>query len=71
MTPRSIEKAIKMMIRGIHTPYEDKLKSILNLFIENTTENDIPINESFIFKPGEKISWLKLQKLMRHETITE
>ena len=71
LTPRSIEKAIKMMIRGIYTPYEGKLNSILNFFIENTTENDIPINSTFIFKPGEKISWLKLQKLMRHETITE
>lgn len=70
-TPRSVEKAIKMMVRGIHTPYESKLKPVLNILIDNNTENDIVINSEYTFKAGEKISWLTLQKLMRHETITE
>lgn len=71
MTPRSIEKAIKMMVRGINTPYESKLKPILSILIDNNTEHDIVVNSNYTFKAGEKISWLTLQKLMRHETITE
>ena len=71
LTPRSIEKAIKMMVRGINTPYESKLKPILNILIDNTTGQDIVVNPEYTFKAGEKISWLTLQKLMRHETITE
>lgn len=71
MTPRSIEKAIKMMVKDIQTPYEAKLKSILNMFITNDTKHDIPVNAEYTLKVGETISWLKLQKLMRHEVITE
>ena len=69
-TPRSIEKAIKMMVNSVETPYESKLKSILNTLIQNTTGNDINIGE-FIFKVDEKISWLKLQKIMKNGTINE
>jgi hypothetical protein len=69
-TPRSIVKAIKMMVADIKTPYESKLKPILNNLIENTGESDLTIGD-YIFKQSEKISWLKLQKIMKHGTITE
>ena len=69
-TPRSIVKAIKMIIADIDTPYASKLKPILNNLIENTSENDIQIGE-YTFKKNEKISWLKLQKMIKYGTITE
>ena len=69
-TPRSIVKAIKMIIADIKTPYETKLKPILNNLITNTAESDLTIGE-YIFKKDEKISWLKLQKIMKNGTITE
>ena len=69
-TPRSIVKAIKMIIADIDTPYATKLKPILNNLIENTSENDIQIGE-YTFKKNEKISWLKLQKMIKYGTITE
>lgn len=69
MTPRSIEKAIKMMLLDVPTPYEVKLKPILDNLVENTAE-DIQIGE-YLYKKGEKISWLKLQKLIKNATITK
>jgi hypothetical protein len=69
-TPRSLVKAIKMMIAGVKTPYESKLRPILNNLIENTGEEDIKIGE-YVFIKNEKMSWLKLQKMMKHGIITE
>lgn len=72
-SPRSIEKAINMMINSIPTPYENKLKDILNLPVENKTDKDIQIGE-YTFKVGESIFWLELQKLIKNKqnaTITE
>mgnify|MGYP003501077257 FL=1 len=63
-TPRSIVKAIKMIIAGIETPYAVKLKPILNGLIENTSENDIVIGD-YTFGKNEKISWLKLMQLYK------
>lgn len=69
-TPRSIVKAIKMMIADVNTPYDAKLKPILNNLIENTSKKDIVIGK-YIFGKNEKISWLKLQKIIKNGTITE
>lgn len=60
MTPRSIEKAVNMILNKIETPYQNKLVPILKNFIENNTGNDIQHGD-FIFKANEKISWLDLQ----------
>ena len=69
MSPRSIEKAIKMILSEIHTPYEVKLKPILETKVENNTDQDI-VKEDFIWKSGEFISWLKLQKINKNEINT-
>ena len=69
-TPRSIVKAMRMMVADINTPYSSKLSPILNNLITNTSGSDLTIGE-YIFKKDEKISWLKLQKIMKHGTITE
>jgi hypothetical protein len=65
-SPRSIEKAINMMINDIPTPYESKLKNILNLPVINESGNDIQIGD-YTFKAGESIFWLKLQKLIKQK----
>ncbi len=67
-TPRSIEKAIKMILAGVNTPYEKKLTPILNEMIMNNTGKDITLGET-TWKANEMISWLKLQKL-KNETDT-
>lgn len=69
-TPRSIEKAIKMILKDVPTPYETKLKPILETKILNTTENDVSLGE-FVWGKNTPISWLTLQKLMKNETITK
>jgi hypothetical protein len=69
-TPRSIEKAIKMMLADVKTPYEIKLKPILETKILNITENDISLGD-FLWTKNSPISWLQLQKLMKNETTTE
>lgn len=61
-TPRSIEKAIKMILKDVNTPYDIKLKPILNSLIQNTSQQDIQIGET-VWKVNEMIPWLKLQKL--------
>ena len=40
-TPRSIDKAVNMIIRGIPTPYEAELKPILETLIENKLNKEI------------------------------
>lgn len=69
-TPRSIEKALKMMLADIKTPYSIKLKPILNTLIPNNTGNDIQIGES-VWKNNESMSWLNLQKLKNNAIITK
>lgn len=69
MTPRSIEKAINMLLNDVPTPYSAKLKPILDTLITNDKEIDLPIGD-YVWKVSEKISWLKLQKLLKNETIT-
>lgn len=62
MTPRSIDKAIEMMIYNVDTPYSDKLKPILNGPIKNILPTPIDIN-GYRLEPNEMISWLKLKQL--------
>lgn len=69
MSPRSIEKGIKMILAGIPTPYEAKLKPILETKIANTTGEDIIIGD-FTFEKDSKQSWLKIQKLIKNEANT-
>jgi len=61
LSPRSIDKAIDMIIKGVETPYETKLLPILNKIVENTTGEDIPYGDGKVWKSNEKISWLKLK----------
>ena len=69
-TPRSIVKALKMMLVDVKTPYSSKLKPIFDMLIPNTTERDIQVGD-YLWKSNESIQWLKLQKLKNNEIITK
>ena len=60
-TPRSVDKAVEMIIKNANTPYKTTIKPILNVLIENTKE-DAKLKSGYIWKKNEKISWLDLQK---------
>jgi len=64
-TPRSIEKALKMILKDVSTPYSTKLKPLLETKILNTTENDVSLGD-FVWTKNSPISWLQLQKLMKN-----
>lgn len=64
---RSVDKAVNMMIKGAPTPYESKLKTILNFIIPNNSGQDIPIGE-YVFKKDETMPWLALKKLEYNAT---
>lgn len=60
-TPRSVDKAVEMIIKNANTPYKTTIEPILNVLIENTKE-DAKLKSGYIWKKNEKISWLDLQK---------
>ena len=68
-TPRSLDKAISMMIVECPTPYEEKLMPILNLPIKNITKKNIKLPNGESFAPNEMMPWLTLVKHMKNEII--
>lgn len=68
-TPRSIDKAINMLIHGVKTPYSNAISPILDEFIENTSDSIIKIGERD-FHPNEKMKWLDITKLRKGYEIT-
>ena len=60
-TPRSIDRAIEMLIKGAPTPYYKDLSAILNKLVSNDTDQTIPVGD-YNWEPNEKISWLDLKK---------
>ena len=64
-TPRSIDKALSMILREVKTPYEKDLLPILEKPITNATEFDIILEGESKWLKGEMIPWLKLAKEIR------
>lgn len=63
-TPRSLDKAINMMICGVSTPYSATLLHILDELITNTSSTVIKIGaENFL--PNESRSWLNIKKTIK------
>lgn len=62
-TPRSIDKAVNMIIHGIPTPYDPTIKPILETLIENKTKNNVKLEEDKELVPNEQISWLQLIRI--------
>lgn len=62
-TPRSIDKAVNMIIHGVKTPYEDHLMPILVRPIDNKLKGSIDLGDGNELKEGEVIPWIQLLKL--------
>ena len=62
-TPRSLDKAVMMMIHDVPTPYEGVLKPILDTPVTNPFKVDIDLPDGTTLAPSEMISWLKLIRL--------
>lgn len=75
-TPRSLFKAVNMIVEDVETPYKKELEPILNDFITNDLDEKIvlkkPVRKTkdnagepgIYLQPGEMISWLEL---IRHK----
>lgn len=75
-TPRSIDKAVNMLLNTIKTPYSREVLPILEEVIENSLPDPIELSEGLILAPGELTTWLKLIQHKRkikqeNETITK
>lgn len=62
---RSVDLAIDMMIKEVPTPFESKLKSILNIKIKNSSGKDITLSDGSIYLKDEMKSWLELKRKNR------
>jgi len=62
-TPRSIDKAVDMVIKGIPTPYEPIIKPILGTLVENKTNKNVILTDGKEMVPSEQIPWLQLIRL--------
>jgi hypothetical protein len=72
-TPRSIDKAVSMIINDVPTPYTDTILPILNELVGNPFESPVDLSDGRTLEPGEMIKWLELIKLKmkKNETIKE
>jgi hypothetical protein len=72
-TPRSIDKAVNMIINNVPTPYMDELEIIVSELIKNKTKEPIKLKGRKTLKPDEAIPWLSLirykKKIKQNETI--
>jgi hypothetical protein len=78
-TPRSVDKAVNMILKKVPTPYEETIKPILSEMIKNPFDEEVVLEEEEgkepkLLRPGEMITWLELIKIKekinkKHETI--
>ena len=64
-TPRSIDKAVNMLINSVPTPYNATLEPYLNTIIDNKLKQRVKLNEERYLEANEQISWLELVKLKK------
>jgi hypothetical protein len=62
-TPRSLDKAVNMIIHNIPTPYEHVVKPILETFIENKINKNVKLEGETELVPNEQIKWLDLIRI--------
>ena len=65
-TPRSIDKAVNMIINDVPTPYKSELLMILSETIENKLTEPIKLSKDRSLEVGEMITWLDLIKLKQN-----
>ncbi len=62
MSPRSLDKAVNMIIHDVPTPYKNILLPILSELITNTLDETIYLSEEKSLAPMETMPWLELIK---------
>lgn len=62
-TPADLDKAVRMIIKGMDTPYEPIVKPILETLIENKTNKNVTLADGKEMVPNEQLSWLQLIRL--------
>lgn len=65
-TPRSLDKAINMIIHDVPTPYSTVVLPILSELVENKFEEPITIGKNRVLSPGEQIPWIELIRLKQN-----
>jgi len=69
ISPRSVDKAVNMMIHDVPTPYEVAVKTILSELIENKLDEPIKLSEDRELAKNEVIPWIELMQLRKAEQI--
>jgi len=59
-TPRSLDKAMNMMIKGVPTPYSVELDIITSEIITNELKEPVTLSGKTTLEPNESITWLEL-----------
>jgi len=62
-TPRSIDKAVNMLIHEVETPYKSILNPMVNKLFTNPLKENVDLPNGKTLMPEEMISWLELIKL--------
>jgi MoxR-like ATPase len=62
-TPRSIDKAVNMLINEVNTPYQASIEPILSYMIKNPFSEVVSLPNGKELAAGEMMSWLDLIKL--------
>jgi hypothetical protein len=71
-TPRSIDKAVNMLIHDVPTPYSDTVLPVLSEMVQNPFDEKVILPNKKELAPDEMISWLELIKLkFTHEITTK
>lgn len=66
-TPRSIDKAVNMIINDVPTPYDPVIKPMLETLVENKSKNNVKLEGENVLAPNEKMSWLQLIRIKMKE----
>jgi hypothetical protein len=70
-TPRSVDKAVNMIIHNVYTPYEDFVLPILQTLITNNLKTPIKLSETEDLLPDQMMPWIDLIKLKKNEITTK
>jgi hypothetical protein len=65
MTPRSLDKAVNMIIYNVPTPYKHVILPILSELITNELKERVQLSESKFMEPMETMSWIDLIKYQK------
>lgn len=62
-TPRSLDKALNMIIHDVPTPYTNILMPVLTEMVKNPFEQKIQLSKGKFLEPSEMVSWLDLIRI--------